>query len=147
MRTSERTTSTWTRLAASAALAGGVAWLLKQVAIAATLRPDGQPSEGLLIGVLYLLGAALLVVGASGVVARLTPAWPIAVRVGLAVVLAPAIFWGVFTGADALVDALAGPDAGWWWPSEGAIVVTALLFAAAGATALVSARRPAAIVR
>ncbi len=60
MNTTERTTGTWTRVAATAALAGAVSWLVKQGAIAATLRPDGTPSENLLIAVLYLMGAALL---------------------------------------------------------------------------------------
>ena len=49
-----------------------------------------------------------------------------------AVLTAPVVFFGVQAGADALVDALAGPDAHWWWPSEGGVVLTALVFLAIG---------------
>ena len=124
-----------------AALAGCGSWLVKQGLIAATLRPDGAPSENLAIAVFFLLGAVLLVVSASGLVARLTAGWHIGVLVGLAVVLSPMIFWAIFTGADAIVDTLAGPDAGWSWPSEGAIVVTAVIFGTAGAAVIAAGRR------
>lgn len=140
MRT-DGTTPTWTRTAATAAVAGGVVWLGKQGAIAATLEPDGSPSENLVIATLYLLGAALLVVGASGVVGLVTRSWLPALRIAAAVVLSPMIFWGVFTLADAVVDTVAGAGAHWWWASEGAIVVTAVLFGAVGGTVLAAGRR------
>ena len=142
MGTIDRTTRTWTKVAAVAAVAGGVMWLGKQVVIAASVpATGGPPPESTPIAVLYLSGAVLMVVGASGVVARLTVGWMAVLRVVLAVVVSPLIFWGVFTLADAVTDAIAGPDAGWWWPGEGAILITALLFAAAGSTALLAGRR------
>ena len=142
MGTIDRTTRTWMKAAAVAAVAGGVLWLGKQVVIAASVpATGGPPPESTPIAVLYLSGAALMVVGASGVVARLTVGWMAALRVVLAVVVSPMIFWGVFTLTDMVCDAIAGPDAGWWWPGEGAILITALLFAAAGTTALLAGRR------
>lgn len=142
MRTTDRGTRTWTRWAAIAAAAGGGCWIVKQAVIGATVpSTGGPPPESLAIAVFYLLGAVLMAAGASGLVARLTVGWPMALRVLAAVVLAPMIFWGVFTLVDMVVDAIAGPDAGWWWPGEGAILLTGLLFASAGAAALASARR------
>jgi hypothetical protein len=142
VRTIDRTTQTWTTVAAVAAVAGGATWLGKQAVIAAGVpATGGPPPESLLIGALYLSGAALLVVGASGIVARLTVGWMTVLRIGTALVVSPMIFWGIFTLVDMIIDTLAGADAGWWWPGEGAIAVTALLFAAAGTTALLARRR------
>ena len=89
----------------------------------------------------YLAGPVFMVLGASGLVARLTVGWTAALRVVAAVVVSPVIFWGTFTLADAVIDAIAGPDAGWWWPGEGAIAATGLLFAATGALHSCAGRR------
>jgi hypothetical protein len=142
MRTIDRMTDPWTRLAAVAAVAGGAVWLAKQVAIGLTVlvTDDGTP-ESLPIAVLYLAGAALLAVAASGPVARMTASWSTALRVPVAVAVSPMIFWGSFTLVDALCDAVAGPNGNWWVRSEGAIVLTALIFLALGAHALVRQRR------
>lgn len=142
MGTIDRTTQTWTKVAAVAAVAGGVMWLGKQVVIAASVpATGGPPPESLLIAVFYLSGAALMVIGASGVVARVTVGWMTLLRVVAAVVLSPLLFWGLYTLVDMACDAIAGPDSGWWWPGEGAILITGLLFAAAGTTALLARRR------
>jgi hypothetical protein len=37
-------------------------------------------------------------------------------------------------------DGIAGPDAGWWWPGEGAVLLTGALYASAGAVALTHLR-------
>jgi hypothetical protein len=130
-------TESWTRLAATAAVTGGLCWVAKQGVIAATVPASGgPPPESVPIAVLYLLGAALMAIGASGLVARVTVGWMTVLRVVVAVVVSPMIFWGVFTIIDMLVDSIAGPEAGWWWPGEGAILITGLLFASAGAVAL-----------
>ena len=142
MRVTDARTRDWMRGAAVAAVAGGGCWVVKQGVIAATVPAGGgPPPESLLIAVFYLLGAALMAISGSGVVARLTVGWALPLRIAIAVVLAPMIFWGVFTLVDMVVDAIAGPDAGWWWPGEGAILLTGLLFATAGATALAAGRR------
>ena len=142
MPMTDETTRTWTRAAAAAALAGGGCGLAKQGVIAAAVpATGGPPPESLAIAVLYLLGAVLMAVGASGVVARLTVGRNTVLRIAAAVVLSPMIFWGIFTGVDMAVDAIAGSDAAWWWPGEGAILLTGLLFATAGATVLLSASR------
>ena len=145
MRAMDRTTGTWITAAAAAAVTGGLCWVAKQGVIAATVpSTGGPPPESLPIGVLYLVGAALMAVSGSGLVALVTVGRPMVLRVAAALVVSPLIFWGIFTLIDMVVDAVAGPDAGWWWPGEGAILLTGLLFAAAGAVALVR-RRTAAV--
>lgn len=137
MRTTDEKTRTWTRAAAVAAVAGGCCWVAKQGVIALTMpATGGPPPESLPIAVFYLLGAALMAISGSGVVAWLTVGWGTGLRIAAAVVLSPMIFWVIFTVVDVVVDAIAGPDAGWWWPGEGAILLTGLLFAIAGLAAL-----------
>ena len=144
MRTTDRTTRTWMTAAAAAAVIGGLCWVAKQGVIAATVpSTGGPPPESLLIAVFYLTGAALMAVSASGLVAYVTVGRPMVLRVA-ATLVSPLIFWGIYTLVDMVVDAVAGEDAGWWWPGEGAILLTGLLFASAGAVALVR-RRTAAI--
>jgi hypothetical protein len=144
-RTEEDTMSAtaWTRVAAGFALAGGLAWLAKQVAIAGAIGPDGAPPESGVIGTFYLLGVGLMLVGATGVGAWLLRGRPPLLWVPVAILLAPVVFFGVQAAADALVDALAGPDAHWWWTGEGGIVLTGLVFAGAGALVLTRSRRAA----
>jgi hypothetical protein len=132
--------TTWTTVAAGCAIAGGLAWLAKQGAIAAAVGPDGAAPESTLIGVLYLLGLGLMVVGATGVGAVLLRGRPPWLRAGVAIVLGPVIFFGVQAALDTLVDALAPADAHWWWAGEGGIVLTALVFLVGGATALLHRR-------
>ena len=144
MRAMDRTTGTWITAAAAAAVTGGLCWVAKQGVIVATVpSTGGPPPESLLIAVFYLAGAALMAVSASGLVAYVTVGRPMVLRVA-ATLVSPLIFWGIYTLVDMIVDAVAGPDAGWWWPGEGAILLTGLLFAAAGAVALVR-RRTAAV--
>ena len=145
MRAIDRTTRTWITAASAAAVTGGLCWVAKQGVIAATVpSTGGPPPESLPIGTLYLVGAALMAVSGSGLVAFVTVGRPMVLRVAAALVVSPLLFWGIYSLADMLVDAVAGPDAGWWWPGEGAILLTGLLFAAAGAVALVR-RRTAAV--
>jgi len=137
MRTIDRTTGIWIRAAAASAVAGGLCWVAKQGVIAATVPASGgPPPESVPIAVLYLLGVVLMIGGGSGLVARVAVDLPIALRVAMAVVLSPMIFLAVSTLTDTLVDAVAGPDAGWWWTGEGAVLLTGLLYATAGAVAL-----------
>ncbi len=111
-------------------------------AVAATVAATGEsPPESALIGVLYLTGIPLMIVGASGVAARLLGGTAPIVWIPVAALSAPVIFFGVQAALDAIVDALAGPDAHWWWTGEGGIVLTALVFLLAGAMALRAERR------
>jgi hypothetical protein len=132
--------TTWTTVAAGCAIVGGLAWLAKQGVIAASVGPDGAPPEGTLIGVFFLLGLGLMVVGATGVGAALLRGRPTWLRAGAALVLAPLIFLGIQTVTDASVDALVPTDAHWWWAGEGGIVLTALVFLAGGVWARRRAR-------
>ncbi len=136
-----RIARSWTTVAAISATAGAALWLAKQGAVAATVAATGAPPESALIGVLYLTGIPLMIVGASGVAAQLLGGAAPIVWIPIAALSAPAIFFGVQAALDAIVDALAGPDAHWWWASEGGIVLTALLFLVAGAMALRAERR------
>jgi hypothetical protein len=136
-----RTRTTWVTVAAGCAVAGGGAWLLKQGAIAASVGPDGAAPENAVIGVLYLSGLVLMLAAATGVGAWLLRGRPAVVRVPVALLLAPVIFFGVQTAMDALVDGLAADDAHWWWAGEGGIVLTALLFAGVGALVFARSRR------
>jgi hypothetical protein len=144
MRATDRTTGIWITGAAAAAVTGGLCWVAKQGVIAATVpATGGPPPESLPIGVLYLMGAALMAVSGSGLVALMTVGVTTVLRVAAALVVSPMIFWGIFTLVDMVVDAVAGRDAGWWWPGEGAILLTGLLFASAGAVAFVRRRTSA----
>ena len=63
-------------------------------------------------------------------------------RIVAAVVLSPMIFFGISQVVDTVVDAIAGPDAGWWWPGEGGILLTGLLFATAADSACLRQASP-----
>jgi hypothetical protein len=140
MVTDQGSAMRWTRIAALCAVAGGAFWLVKQVAIAA-LATGGEPPESVVIAACYLAGLVLMVVGASGLAARLLAGARALVWVPVAVVSAPVLFFGVQTAVDGLVDALAGPGAHWWWESEGGIVLTAVVFLVLGAVLLADGRR------
>jgi hypothetical protein len=141
------TRRTWTTVAAACAVAGGASWLIKQVPIAASSSGDGPP-ENVVIGVFYLLGLALMVVGATGLAARLLGGVGPAVWIPAALLSGPVLFFGVQAGADTVVDGLAAAEAHWWWAGEGGIVLTAVVFLAYGLVLLRSrtARRTAAAV-
>jgi hypothetical protein len=141
MNATDRTTRTWITAASAAAVTGGLCWVAKQGVIAASLPASGgPPPESLWIAVPYLLGAALMALSGSGLVALVTAGWLPVLRVAAAVVVSPMIFWVTFTLVDMVVDTVAGPEAAWWWPGEGAILLTGLIFAAAGAVALARRR-------
>ena len=133
-------TRTWTTVAGVCALAGGAAWVVKQGVIALSAT-GSEPPENAVIGTFYILGLALMIIGASGIAVRLLRRTAPVVWMPVAVLSAPVVFFGVETAVDAAVDALAGPDAHWWWASEGGIVLTALVFLGIGATLLAGRRR------
>ena len=132
----------WMTVTGACALAGGTAWLLKQVAIALSAT-GGEPPENGAIATLYLSGLALMLVGASGVAALLLRRSNPVVWMPIAVLSAPVVFFGVQFSLDAVVDALVGESAHWWWASEGGIVLTALVFLGIGAALLAGRRRTA----
>jgi hypothetical protein len=135
-----RATTPWTKVAAVCAMAGGAMWLVKQVVIAASAS-GGPPPENPVIAAAYLAGLALMLVGASGPAARLLAGARPFVWIPVAVLSAPVLFFGVQFAADGLFDAAAGPGAHWWWESEGAIVLTAVVFLAIGGVLLAEQRR------
>jgi hypothetical protein len=134
------TARTWRTVAGWCALAGGTAWLLKQGAIALTAQGAEPPENGIIAG-FYVAGLGLMLVGASGVAALLLRRSAPVIWMAVAVVSAPVIFFGVQTAMDAVVDALAGESAHWWWESEGGIVLTGLVFLGIGTVLLTGRRR------
>jgi hypothetical protein len=134
---------TWTTVAGVCALAGGTAWLLKQVAIALSATGGEPPEPNGIIETCYIAGVALMLVGASGVAALLLRRSAPVVWMPIAVLSAPVVFFGVHWALDAVVDALVAESAHWWWASEGGVVLTALVFLGVGAALLAGRRRTA----
>ena len=103
-----------------AALAGGAAWLAKVAVIVAT---DGETTSGGVPGVLYLAGVALMVLGAAGLLVRLTGRW-------FAAVLGPVLAIAVFSVLDAVAEGLLGSAGPAWMQDEWGILVTGLFWLA-----------------
>lgn len=133
----------WMTVTGACALAGGTAWLLKQVAIALSATGGEPPEPNGIIETSYVTGVALMLVGASGVAAVLLRRSAPIVWMPIAVVSAPVVFFGVHWSLVAVVRALVGESAHWWWASEGGVVLTALVFLGFGAALLAGRRRTA----
>lgn len=110
-------------------IAGSLAWLVKLVVIAAT---DAHVNDVPAVGVFYLLGVALLVLGSPAVGLTLARHARVVVRVAMAI-LSPALVVASF----ALVDGLAKPalegSGPAWIHEEWGILGTAVLWLAVGA--------------
>lgn len=133
----------WLTVTGACALAGGTAWLLKQVAIALSATGDEAPEANGFIVTFYLSGLALMLVGASGVAPLLLRRSAPIVWMPIAVLTAPVVFFSVHLSLLAVVRALVGESAHWWWESEAGIVLTVLVFLGIGAALLAGRRRTA----
>ena len=131
----------WTRVAAVCAMTGGALWLAKQAAIAVLATGGEPPPDSGVIAACYLAGLALMLVGGSGLAARLLAGTHPFVWVPVAVLSAPLLFFGVQAALDGLVDAAAGPGAHWWWESEGGIVLTGVAYLVLGGVLLADRQR------
>ena len=132
---------TWMTVTGACALAGGTAWLLKQVAIALSATGGAPPEPNGIIETCFVAGVALMLVGASGVAALLLRRSAPVVWMPIAVLSAPVLFFGVQWSLVAMVRALVGESAHWWWASDGGVVLTALVFLGLGAALLAGRRR------
>ena len=112
-------------LTALAAAAGGAAWLVKFAVIAAT---DGAETLTAVTAVLYVLGVALMAVGAATVTLRATRGrLPV-----LAAIAAPFLFFLSFLVLEAPAKALVGDAGPSWLDDEAGIALTGAFWLAIG---------------
>jgi hypothetical protein len=102
----------WIQISSALAAAGGAAWLVKFAVIGAT---DGGTGGGA-TAAFYLLGVALMLVGATWVGARATArlATPL---FALGVVLSPVVLFASYAALEGLAKGIVG-DAGPAWLEE-----------------------------
>jgi hypothetical protein len=131
----------WVVILANVLVAGGVAWLLKLVAIA-VLVLTGAPwdIESAVVAFFYLTGLGLLFIGSTALGLWLTMSRQVPLRIA-AVVLSPIVFWGSYQIMDGIVDSIVGDQAPGYVESETAILLAALVWLAIGAMVLKSTSR------
>lgn len=112
----------YVRTAAAAAALGGAAWVTKVAVLAA-----GDGEDSLVVGLLYLSGVALMVLGASWVGVRLAAGRPLPLVV-VAGVLSSLLVFVSYALIDPLAKAAAGSG---WFEDEAGILVTGLVWLAA----------------
>ncbi len=122
----------WTRIAATAGIAGGLAWLGKLAVLVATDREGGADVP------LFAVGLALLLVASTGIGLALSRRRPVAARVATTA-LAPVLALLTFVVAQIAAEPLSsvGPPA---LDGEYGIVLLALLGIVLGSAALLHAR-------
>lgn len=118
----------------AAAIAGGAAWLAKFAVIVAT---DGATDDEGAAAFFYLLGVALMAVGAASVTLRLARGRLTTVLAALA---APFAFFASFMLLEAIAKALVGDTGPVWLGDEIGIAVTGAAWFVAGAVMLSSSR-------
>ena len=119
------TTTRWSTIASLMLIGGSVAWLAKQVAIAATAT-NGVANESGTIAVFYLLGWALLLTGATGVGLWLTRTRRLIARAS-AVVLSPVACFACIMLLDSIGKPLVGARGPAYLPDEVGIIAMAVL--------------------
>ena len=131
------TTSRWVVILASVLVAGGVAWLLKLVAIAILVVKGAQDIESAAVAFFYLTGLGLLFIGSTALGLRLTMNRQVPLRIA-AVVLSPIVFWFSYEILDNIVDSIVGAQAPGYVQSETAVLLAALVWLVTGAMLLTS---------
>ena len=134
------TTSRWITILATVLVAGGLAWLLKLVAIAVLVMTGSRDIESGAVAFFYLTGLGLLFIGSTALGLWLTMSRQAPLRVA-AVVLSPIVFWISFQILDGIADSIVGEQAPDYLQSETAVLVAALVWLAIGAMVLKSTRR------
>jgi hypothetical protein len=125
------TISRWIVILTAALIAGGVAWLLKLVAIAVLVVTGSPNIESGLVAFFYLTGFALLVIGSTALGLWLTRNRPVPLRIA-AVALSPIVFWFSFELLDSIADSIVGKQAPDYVQSETAVLLAALGWLAIG---------------
>ena len=118
------------------AAAGGAAWLVKFALILAT---SGETTSGGPVAVFYFLGVLLLMVGAATVTLRLVPPASRVLTV-IAALAAPVVAFASFVVLESIAKAVVGDAGAEWLNDEVGILLTGLVWLAAGA---LLAQRPA----
>ena len=118
--------ASWTRISAMVLVGGGIAFVLKLVAIPTT---GGEDFESGLVALLFFAGMLGMLVGSTALGSRLAERAPLVVYV-IALVLSPIVIWFVFMSLDEGLKPIgeAGPD--WYVAEAGITVMTALMIAA-----------------
>ncbi len=125
---------------ATALVAGGVAWLLKLVAVAVLVLTGDEDIESAAVAFFYLTGLGLLFIGSTALGLWLTMSRQVPLRIA-AVVLSPIVFWVSYQIMDVIVDSIVGDQAPGLVESETAILLAALVWLAIGAMLLKSTSR------
>lgn len=122
------------RILALLAAAGGAAWLAKFAVIVAT---DGATDDGGAAAAFYMVGVALMAIGAASITLRLARG-----RATAAVAaLAGPVLWALsFLVLDPIAQAAVGDAGPGWLQDESAIALTGAVWLAIG---LAARRRPA----
>jgi hypothetical protein len=131
------TTSRWIVILATVLVSGGVAWLLKLVAIAILVVTGARDIESGAVAFFYLTGLGLLFIGSTALGLRLTMSRQGPLRIA-AVVLSPILFWVSYQILDGIADGIVGAQAPNYVQSETAVLVAALVWLAMGARLLKS---------
>lgn len=120
----------WAQIAAAAALAGGAAWTVKFLVVAAT---DGD--ETVAASTLYVAAVLLLAVGSTWIGTKLAGERS---RLLLAVLIAlsPIAFWLSYMAIDGIAIAVVGGSDEGWLRDEAGILATGLAWLALGLWAL-----------
>jgi hypothetical protein len=134
------TASRWITILATVLVAGGVAWLLKLVAIAVLVVTGSRDIESAAVAFFYLTGLGLLFIGSTALGLWLTMSRQTPLRIA-AVILSPIVFWFSFEILDGIADSIVGNQAPDYVQSETAVLVAALVWLAIGVMLLKSTRR------
>ena len=118
------------RILGAVAATGGAAWFIKFLVIAATDGAETGAADAA-AAVLYLLGVALMCVGAACVTLRVARGRG-RVAIAAAVVAAPLLGFLSYALVDAIVKPAVGDAGPSWLPDEAGIAVTGLLWLAIG---------------
>ena len=133
------TASRWITILATVLVAGGVAWLLKLVAIGVLVVTGSRDIESGAVTFFYLTGLGLLFIGSTALGLWLTMSRQAPLRIA-AVVLSPIVFWISFQILDGIADSILGDQAPDYLQSETAVLVAAVVWLAIGAMVLKSTR-------
>jgi len=128
----------WINIGGIAAALGGLSWLAKIAVIVAT---DGRVDSDGAAAVFFILGAALMAVGATAIGVLLVGCRS-KVALAVAVALSPILFFVSFVILDSIAKPLATDRGAAYWADEAGILVTALAWLAIGITLLGTAHRP-----
>lgn len=125
------------RILGAVAAAGGAAWLLKFAVIVGT---DGRTTDTGAAAVFFVLGAAMMAVGAGTLTLRAARGRGSAI---LAALLAPVLWAASFAILDPIAQGAVGDAGPAWLQDESAIALTGLVWLTVGLLALRLSPTPA----